>query len=187
GSSAGRACDRRRLVMRFDRVLVRIGALTVLASSTLACNTILGVEEVALNCNVEPQPVAPTGAWTLTPQMEDTQLGYVLSIEQAITGLSIELWDDRAGHRILSAGNTYPLTPEDGTSGCGICVELTVTVVTSSGTVTWIYDALPQGSLTLTMRTSTNIVGSMHNVRFHHVIEDPANIIDANDGCSTTI
>ena len=173
--------------MRFVPALVRIAAIAVPASSALACNAILGVEDVELNCHVAPEfAVPPAAVWTLRNIADAGDTASQLSTEPAaMTTLYIRLWDGFGEHDELLAGSTYPLTPDDGSRiDCGICVELDARFDTPTGTEQWVYAARPQGHLTLTTRSVTQVTGSMQNLRFRHVTDDGAEV---NDGCSTVI
>jgi hypothetical protein len=173
--------------MRFVHAVVHGIALGVLATSTFACNTILGVEEVELNCHVAPELAAPPAAVsTLRNVVEDGDPASEVRVDLvAMATLYIRLWDGYGEHDALIAGTTYPLTSDDGSViDCGICIELDASFNTPTGTSRWIYAARAQGNLTLTVRTATQVAGSIQNLRFRHVTDEG---IEVDDGCSTVI
>lgn len=164
---------------------VRTCALVALASSALACNAIVGVEEVELNCHVAAETAVPPAAvWQLDNSDDAGDPVSQLSVQPvAMTTLYIWLWDG-GEHGAFTAG-TYPLTPDDGSRvDCSLCVELDVGFGTPTGAERWVYAARPQGNLTLTTRSVTEVTGSMQNLRFRHVTDEG---VEVNDGCSTII
>ncbi len=179
--------------MHLAHVLVRGGFVTVLASSTMACNTLLGVEDVfPLDCHINSdfKKIASdttTTSLTRVPNGSLTapELDFQLTSQQELV---VGLYDNTGQHGTLTQPGTYPLLADDARDEtCGICVALYVDFDTGASTNSVTYQAFGQGDLQLSTADSTRLAGSIHNLRLRHVTTTDTSTTEINDGCTVTI
>jgi len=179
--------------MRLPHVLLRGSVITVLVSLTIACNAILGVEEVALDCQINSDfpLIASNTSTSLTHFMDQgltgPDLSLVLNADADPDYLTVRLYDNMGQHGMLNAPGLYLLTADDAKRDtCGICVSIDVYFDNASGNVWQPFWARDQGELMLTKADSTGLAGTMHNLKFRRV--SPADFnVDVNNGCMVTI
>jgi hypothetical protein len=182
--------------MRFSPGLLRAGALTVLAWSTSACNTMLGMEDVALGCYVAPDyPRIEPGTSTSLKHRQNNNPELIFMLDpQTPSGSSgakaeLDIWlaDNAGQHTVLNTPGTYQLTKEDAQPSCGICVVISISFNTPTSTVSQELRAFGQGSLTLTTASYNRLAGSMHDLTFRQVITTGGIATDVEDGCAVAI
>jgi hypothetical protein len=192
--------------MRLYCVLLRGGVLAALASLTVACNAVLGVNDVSLvtpdahpsadaapdtpSCKVDAhvQLVAtgssPSSLIHLTTG--EPSLLIFINADPKPDGLFVQLYNNMGQHGVLNTPGTYQLTAADTTPAtCGICAFIDVNIDRTAGTSEQTYFAKGMGDLTLTTASTTRLTGSMHNLELRHI--DTTSGTDASDGCVVKI
>jgi hypothetical protein len=175
--------------------IIRCGMLAVLPSPLVACNALLGVENVsAVDCHARPdfpQISSSTSATILSHFMDGTVTGPELdfSFDADGTGLLddliIRLYDKSPPHGVLNAPGDYDLFPSDATlQSCGICITIHVDFRTPLEAGVDVYRAIGQGHLKLMKADTTGMAGSLNNLKLR-MVDD--NDVDVNNGCSITI
>ena len=193
--------------MRSCHSLLRGGALAAIASLTIACNTVLGVDNVSLArpdarpspdaapdatpCEVDPrfQLVAtpPAGASLIHLSSGSPSLLIFMNDDPRPDGLFLQLYDGMGNHPVLNAVGTYQLNGFDAKlETCGICAFIAVNINRTAGTSEQQYFATGTGDLTLTTASATRMTGSMHNLEFRHV-DTTSGTSDIPDGCAVKI
>lgn len=178
-----------------DHVRFRASVLVAVAALTSACNAVLGVEDVALDCHVHPDfPLinSSNASAELLHFTDGSYTGPELHLKFDTPGdveMVISLYDNRPPHGVLNAPGTYQLVIADAsTHACGICVATYSDFPAAAGTESWTYQAFGQGTMTLTMADSIRLSGSLHDLKFRHVMDsDNADDVELNDGCSISV
>jgi hypothetical protein len=185
--------------MRLHHGLFRSGVIAALASlalAALACNSILGIEEVESKCHVDSQlsSISKDANMRLTHFTHDVTLN---GTKQEYTGTELQislnadtrfraaLYDKFASHGVLQAAGEHKLLSGDtNTNSCGICLSVSTDFDTPSGRETWTYHALATGTMKLTLADDQRLTGSFKSLLLHHVTEDGVAI---DDGCTVAI
>jgi hypothetical protein len=179
----------------FDHVLLRGGVVVAVAALIGACNAVLGVEDVALDCHVNSDyPLVSSSAMQATlVQFTDGDFdGPELRVQletAADVEMVVRLYDDFPPHGVVNAPGTYQLVMSDAAyKTCGICVAIYSDFPTPTGTESWTYRAFGQGSMTLTVANNARLSGSLHDLKLRHVMpnENPIDV-DLDDGCSVSV
>lgn len=190
--------------MRFSQVILTAG-LAALACSTMACNSLLGIDDVSRASPDAMPRIPPDGAAmcdvvsdislvnasattsTLTHGQFGPNIAIQLNVDPKPDSLDILLDNNQAGHGTLTAVGTYPLTPGDAKlETCGICVVIFTNYDSSAKTFSQDYLANAQGALTVTRSDATGLAGRIRTLSFRHVdLSGPTQ--DINDGCKATI
>lgn len=190
--------------MRILPGTVRAGGLAALASLTMACNAILGVEDVAAlspDSGQMPVPSACDVASDFMRVMSDPStsllsrtsdgspgLLFLLDTDPKPDSLFMALFDGKGGHGALSAPGTYALTASDAQIGiCGICIEVNADFDSSTSTFSQTFWADPQGTLTISRADNTGLAGRIQGLKFRHVNIANGISSDIDDGCSVTV
>lgn len=159
-----------------------------------ACNTLLEVEDVSsLECHTKSDyQVIMSDSTTILESFQDG--GAIPRMRFLLNNASMEirLYDKLGGHGILNMdGVSQSLTPEDAEFGtCGICVAISVEFNTETGVVNQEFRAF-EGKLALRTANSVQLDGSMHDLKFRHVITQSTTTgymtTELNDGCFITV
>jgi hypothetical protein len=170
--------------MRLHHALLRGGVIIVLASLTIACNAILGVEDVSPICQVNSDItlVVPDAQASLSTFQEKSGLKVpelVLRLD-ANAKLTIEPYGQTSG--------TYKLTADDAQyESCMICVFINASSDMATGSALQSFWALGQGELTLTRADNIGLAGMMRDLKFRQVTRTDADFTEVNNGCTVTI
>jgi hypothetical protein len=175
------------------------GIIVVVTSLTIACNTLLEIDDVSLlnpdasiqDCHVKSDfsmILSDPVTTTLTHNNPQYPMAPVLDFPIATgTILEIGLFDNIGGQRIVTARGDYQLTPADATGeNCGICVLIQVEF-TDMDLVTRKFHSDGTGKLVLTKSDSTGLAGEMHSLTLRHVNDADGVTTDVNDGCRIAI
>lgn len=182
--------------MRCFHLAIRGAALAALVGFIVACNAIVGVEDVSLRaCGVnENFPLVTSNPTTtlLTHSMVNSQsvpsLFILLSNDAKPDALFLQLYNNMGQHGVVNAPGTYSLTASDAKfEACGICAEIDTDFDSTAKKFSQTFLALGQGTLRLTFADSTRLAGSMHDLEFRHVDTSSNSTVDVNDGCVVTV
>lgn len=190
--------------MRILARTIRAGGLAALALLTMACNSIIGVEDVSA-LSPDAGPIPASGSCDVasdfsrvvsspsTSLLSHTNSGspgllLLLNTDPKPDSLFMALFDGKGGHAALSAPGTYSLTASDARiETCGICLEVDTDFDSSASSFSQTFWADPQGSLTISRADSTGLAGRIQGLRFRHVNIASGASTDIDDGCSVTI
>jgi hypothetical protein len=175
--------------MRPASVFLYGGLFTMLAFLTTACNTILGVEDVDLDCHVNSHflsvssdPVEFSQSRFLVGDQTIFQLKHALNIDANPDNLLIEI-----NEKFLGFGHT-PIADFD--PCIAVCVRIEADFDAATNMPLQRFDAILGNSLYLNPSSDqTQLYGSIIMLKFRHVNLDTSieNTIDANDSCTVTI
>jgi len=185
----------RALLAFLNRVLFHGSVLVAVTVPTSACNAVLGVEDVALDCHVNsdfPLITSDTAPARLVHFTDGNYTGPELHLRLETAGdveMVIALYDNFPPHGVVNAPGTYQLARADATTtDCGICVAIYSDFATPAGMESWAYPAFGQGSMTLTVANNSRLAGSLHDLKLRHVIaSDTADDVELHDGCSISV
>jgi hypothetical protein len=182
-----------------------LGALVSLAPLTIACNSVLGIDDVALlppdatmvpdaaRCDVMPafSLVTSNSSTSILSHISGTtnsSMLFLLNTDAKPDSLGVLLYDNKGGHAALNAVGTYTLTASDSRiETCGLCAVVNTDYDSSARTFSQTYWAVTQGTLTLTKADSTGMAGRIQNLKFRHVNISSGTTADVNDGCAVRI
>jgi len=182
------------------------GGLAALVALTAACNTILGIDNVAQGpavgpdagvdappCDIAPDftLVAATPSTSgLNHHMSDAgaSLLFLLNNDPKPDALAMDLYDNMGGHGVVNAVGSYTLTAGDATlASCGICVGIYTNFDSAAKTFSQTYFAAAQGTLKLDMFDATGITGSLKGLKLRQVDLSGDSTRDIAGGCTVTI
>jgi hypothetical protein len=185
--------------MRIDHgVLDASARLAIIALSAAGCNTVLGVDDVALGspdataCDVDShfQTVSAATAPAASLSHIGTNVPFLLILLDRDTrpdSLILRLIDNMGHGMVNMPGPTIQLTATDAKpETCGICASIEADFDSTTKTFGGTYAALGQGDLSLTTADTTRLAGSLHNLKFRHIDPSGGNR-DIDDGCTVTI
>ena len=170
-------------------------ALVAIAPFAAACNTVLGVESVALapDCDVDlifgRVASDPATDGLFRHSGGGPALVLALNRDARPDVLNIFLYKDMGGHGVLEAPGSYPLTNDDARlETCGICVGIDANFDFSTSRVSRLFLAFGQGSLTLTRTDSNGVAGWLEDLEFRSIHVTTEGVTqEINDDCSVTI
>jgi hypothetical protein len=169
--------------------VVRVGATLVVALPMLACNTILGVEDVARGCYFQPEydkiQADATSKLSRTGSQKPT---LKINLDPTLPPDASKLYAVFSTTFVNEQQTT--ITGNDAGPTCGICAELLVSFMTPTRTISqelWAYD----GTQNVTNSDTNRLVGSFHELRFLEVYDDNSDMASLTGpipgGCSVTI
>src|SRR5207249_3443908 len=147
---AGRAHNPGRILMRLPSVFLYGGLFAVLAFLTIACNTILGVEDVVLDCHVNSYFPLVTSS-TVKTSLDHVSLGeekilrltFSLNVDANPDNLVIDMYES-----FLNGTGVYQIKETD---DCRICGRIEADVDPVIKIPSQIFEPIRDNSLRLTV------------------------------------
>lgn len=179
-------------------------ALAALAPLTVACNSLIGVEDVGLappdgrppdamaKCDVMPQfslVTSNTSTSILSHRTSDggPSMLFLLNTDAKPDSLGALLYDGKGGHGTLNTPGTFTVTASDTKiETCGLCIVVNTDYDSTARAFSQTYWA-SQGTLTLSRADTTGMTGRFQGLRLRHVDISSGTTRELNDGCAVQI
>lgn len=178
--------------MRLNHLLFRGILIIAIASLAIACNNLLGMEDVSLGCYVDSdiKQIVSNSSTTLVRSMDSSFSSLEFKLNGNINSpaqLNVELFNRFGQHGDLGMSGTFDLTAVDagGHDGCGICVWISFDLPSIS--ISQEFWALDQGKLRLDVVDSNRLAGALYGLKLREVIMVDEDVVDVQNGCSVTI
>lgn len=179
--------------MRFSHMLLRSGIIIVLASLTIACNDILGVEDVFSGCYIQseyPKIVEDASTRLIqSPKGAGTESALTFRLDANVefrldANIELKLSFKDAQRDVLPLGVPYMLTTDDSNSTCYVCVVISADLMMPTGNMHQDFWARAQGYLVFIEADNVRLQGSMHELVFRQVRANSNGMsTEVADGC----
>jgi hypothetical protein len=165
----------------------------VIAPLVVACNAILGVEDIAdVGCHIKPQlgPITSSSLKaTLSRIQAGVDYGSALTFEvNDSTTLYVNIYDRSSQSRMVVTTGEHMLMPEDkDDEACGICISAEVYVGMGPDSTSQMFQALPEGALYLETANNIGLAGNLQKLRLRHIAKHGGETVELDDGCVAAI